>query len=102
MEYSDIINNLKTDKEQPTSEEIIILDKVFVENKKNFSALFSEFKEVTLILILFILFSLTQTDNIIKKLIPKLESSNIYLTLVKGFLFIIIFWIIKNFYLIKK
>ena len=53
MEYSDIINNLKTDKEQPTSEEIIILDNVFVENKKNFSALFSEFKEVILILVLF-------------------------------------------------
>jgi hypothetical protein len=106
MEYSDIINNLKTDKEQPTSEEIIILDKVFnegnLENKKNFSALFSEFKEVILILVLFILFSLTQTDNIIKKIIPKLENSNLYLTLFKGFLFITIFWIIKNFYLIKK
>ena len=96
MEYADEIIKLQTVKENPSNEELLILDNVFVKNKNTLSNIFVEFKESLIIFILYIILSIDKIDGVLKKNIPILEKSNIYLIVFKGIILVFVFWIIKN------
>ena len=101
MEYMDIIEKLPTDKEKPTEEENRIIDSIFTDNTSP-DKLLVEIKELIILLILFILVSMSKTTDIIKLYIPITSTSDWYLIIFKGIVLCCVFWFIKNIYLSRK
>jgi hypothetical protein len=99
---SDILEQLPVDKINPTPDEINIMNTLFTQHKKEVSVIFTELKDCLIIAILFILFSIPQLDDLIKKFIPITRTSFYILLLIKVAILIIIYWFIKHFYLAKK
>jgi hypothetical protein len=99
--YSGDIENLPLDKTYiPTQNERAIVDSLFgVQNKSVLNKIVNELKDLVLIAILFILFSLKNVDEFIQKVIPASQNSLYILLLIKTIAFVTIFWIFKNFYL---
>ena len=101
---ADSIISLPTDKNQPTPHELEIVNALFNDknNKKNMSLILSEAKESLIVGILFLLFSLPQLDKLLNKFLPITEKSVYILFLIKIFSVMILFWLIKHFYLATK
>jgi hypothetical protein len=101
--YSDDIENLPIDNSYvPSKNERDIVDSLFGVNKSKMNNIVSEMKDLFIIGILFILFSIKNTDELIGKAIPITQTSVYILLLVKTIAFMILFWIIKNFYLSRS
>ena len=100
INYDDIIS-LPTDDTQPTPVELEIMNNLFKENKSLFSKLFDELKEPLIVAILFILFNLGYTTNVIHSLLPITNSSDIFLVIAKAFFIMLAFWIVKHFKLAR-
>ena len=97
----DVLSTLPTDKIPPTSSELQILNTLF-NHKKEINNILSEAKEAIIVGIIFLLFSVPQLDSLIQKFIPITEKSTYILLLIKILFVIVLFWVIKHFYLIKK
>lgn len=97
----DDINLLPVDENPPSHEEIEIVEKFFKQKMTTFQKIMSHTKDVLIVGILFILFSLTQIDDIIVKFIPSAQSPYILLLIKAGF-FMLVYFILKNWYLSRK
>ena len=97
----DVLSTLPTDKIPPTSSELQILNTLF-NHKKEINNILIEAKEAIIVGIIFLLFSVPQLDSLIQKFIPITEKSTYILLLIKILFVIVLFWVIKHFYLIKK
>ena len=95
----DLIDDLPSDNIPITDVEKIIINTFFKNKKVN---LFNEMKDVIIIIILFLIFSIPYFDIYIKKIIKISEKSYYILVLIKAFLFSIFFCFFKNFYLSNK
>ena len=103
MNYrGDYINKLPTDNHLPTHDEISIVNSLFKKDQTKIIKIISELKLSILVSILFIIFSLPIVDQLIKKFIPVTTNNNIFLLVVKGFLFAIVFYILSNLNTLKK
>lgn len=98
--YQDTIKSLPTDNEP--IENKYLVDTIFQEDPTVVSKLASEFKESLLIVLLFVLFSSQQLDEIIKKYVPLTQKSPFALVGVKCTLILFLYYVIKNFQLIRK
>lgn len=96
----DDIKNLPTDTNMPSHDEIQLINTYFRENKESSKYILEESKEIIIIAILFVILSVPQVDDLIKKFLP-VASSPYILLIIKGIMLGVIFYIIKNFYLIK-
>ncbi len=99
---SDILEQLPVDKIDPTTEEMHIMNTLFTQHKKEVNVIFNELKDCLIVAILFIILSIPQIDDIIKKFIPITRTSFYILLLIKVAVLIIIYWFLKHFYLAKK
>jgi len=99
--HGDIIENLPTDSSMPSHDELQIINSIFRENKTSNGKLFEEAKEVIILIILFIILSIPPVDSALKKFIPATNSPYI-LILIKGIILAVVFYTIKNMYLIQK
>ena len=99
---SDLIEVLPIDKTQPTYEELHVINTLFKNHNNTMNVIFNEAKESLIVGFLFILFSIPQIDDLIKKYIPVTNNSIYFLILIKALFVIIIFWILKHFNLILK
>lgn len=98
----DVITSLPTDSTIPNHDEIRILETLFKQKEKGVNRIFEQTKDVFLIGILFIAFSLPQIDEMIHKIFPS-TSNSIYITIfIKALGFMLIYFIIKNWYLCRK
>lgn len=97
----DVLSTLPTDKIPPTSSELQIINTLF-NHKKEINNILIEAKEAIIVGIIFLLFSVPQLDSLIQKFIPITEKSTYILLLIKILFVIVLFWVIKHFYLIKK
>ena len=97
----DVLSTLPTDKIPPTQSELQILNTLF-NHKKEINNILTEAKEAIIVGIIFLLFSIPQLDSFIQKFIPITEKSTYILLLIKILFVIVLFWVIKHFYLIKK
>ena len=98
----DQLSNLPVDKTPPLQHEQHIVDTLFTKHKTTMESLFCAAKTSLIVGILFILLSLPQINQIIYKIIPSAESS-FYITLaIKVLAIMILYWIIKHFYLSRK
>jgi hypothetical protein len=98
----DSINTLPTDKNKPSEVDKNITDTIFGENSTITDKLVKEGKDMFIFGLLFIIFSLPQLDDIIKKFIPLTEKSIYALIIIKAILLMVSFWLIKHFYLSRK
>lgn len=99
--HGDVITNLPTDGSMPSHEELQIINSIFRENKATKGRLFSEAKEGVILIMLFIILSIEPVDKLLKKIIPIASSSPYILILIKGIILAVVFYMIKNLYLVK-
>ena len=99
---ADVIENLPVDQSIPSHNELRIVDTLFKQKMTFMQRLFASTKDILLLGILFIIFSLPQVDSLLRKFIPIAERSSIVLVLIKTCLFMIIYYVIKNMYLVRK
>jgi hypothetical protein len=98
---ADPISSLPTNKSVPSYNEIKLIDTLFKNEPIALGNIVKEFKDSVMMCLAFIIMSLPQIDDAIKKFIP--ATVNPYILLIsKGIIFGILFWLIKNFGLIKK
>lgn len=100
--YGDIINQLPSDKDLPTQNEMLIVDKFFKQKKNVFERIFNYNKEFILLAVLFIIFSLPIVESTLSKFIPIIEKSPYISILIRSAIFVITYFIIKHLYLVRK
>ena len=95
----DLIDNLPSDNNPITDNEKVIIETFFKKKKVN---LFNEMKDIIIIIILYLIFSIPTFDIYLTKIIKFSEKSYYILIIIKAFLFAILFCFLKNFYLSSK
>jgi len=92
----DLIQGLNAVDIQPSAEEIKIADTIF--KAKNVAInMQNDIKEIVVIAVLFVIFSLPQTEETITRLLPSLKNFPYTITVIKILLVVIFFWLAKNF-----
>jgi len=99
---SDIIDSLPTDQNNPTHSEIQIVDQLFKQKHSTVQKILQGTKDVLIIGFIFILFSVPQFDELLKKIVPSTQTSPYILVIVKAILFSFMYFLVKNLYLVKK
>lgn len=100
---SDLIKDLPSDKVPPSSDEIQIIDILFKNSDPvAMNNLFKELKDVLIVGILIILFSIPQLDALVNSFIPITQTSVYFLILIKTLCIMACYWIIRHLYLAKK
>ncbi len=99
--HGDVIASLPIDASMPSHEELQIINSIFRENKATKGRLFNEAKEGVILIMLFIILSIEPVDKLLKKIIPIASSSPYVLILIKGIILAVVFYAIKNLYLVK-
>ena len=100
--HGDIIEQLPTDSSVPSHNEIRVVDQLFKENQGVIGNILTHSKDLMLLAVLYVLFSLPYTDELIKNFIPSASKSSFILIGVKTALFILLFFVVNNMYLMKK
>jgi len=97
----DFLKTLPTNKHQPSHHEQKYIDMLFNE-QKNISTILilNELKSVVIVISLFFLFTIPQTDSFLQTYIPYTNTSRYALTIVKSILFAITLWLINNIHLL--
>lgn len=95
----DPIRQLPVDQSQPTNNELQIVDTLFVKHRDTMDSIFSEAKESLIIGFLFIIFSLPQVDELVKKIFPAAGTSPYILVASKAAIVVATYWLVKHFYL---
>jgi hypothetical protein len=99
----DVIDNLPTDPTAiPSHGEIQILDTLFKQKKGTVDRVLEHSRDVLIVGLIFVVFSLPQIDGVISKLIPSTENSPYMLMLVKALAVMLLYFILKNWYLARK
>jgi len=99
---ADLISVLPTNQYQPSHNELRIVDTLFKQHGGTMNKIVNEAKDSVFIGILFIILSMPQVDESVKKLVPMAQNSPYILILVKALILIVAFWLIKNFWLSRK
>lgn len=97
----DRIDSLPTDQNAPSHDEVKIVDTLFKEKHSTVHKMLTGAKEFVFLFILFVVFSLPQVNIILQKFVPMTESPYI-LAAIKGVVFVIVYFLIKNLYLVRK
>ena len=97
----DSIRALPTDQTVPSHNEIQMVETLFKQKQGTVTKLLRGAKEFVLLLLLFVVFSLPQVDSILRKIITSTESPYILIG-IKGILFVVVYFLIKNLYLVRK
>ena len=98
----DDINQLPSDESVPSYNEVRIVDKFFQQKKSIFDRILHQTKDIVILGALFIILSLPFVDNIIKKFVTITTTSPYILLGIKALIFVIVYFIIKNVYLVRK
>lgn len=99
--YIDTIDQLPYDQSPLTESEMRIADTLFKEEQNILNKFLSNSKDVMLVATLYIIFSLPQLDEVIVKFIPKVKTSNYIMIGVKTLIFSMLFFVMKNIYLVR-
>lgn len=99
---SDLLQKLPVDNNEPTKEEVNVIQSLFPpKQNKEMQLIFNEAKESIIVGILFLIFSVPYLDTVIQKILP-LAQSPFIMILVKVALMMVLYWVIKHFYLARK
>tara|TARA_R110002074_G_scaffold254209_2_gene426277 strand:+ start:1316 stop:1639 length:324 start_codon:yes stop_codon:yes gene_type:complete len=100
---SDYIQNLPSDQISSTQPELKIVDYLFEKDgsQQKIGGLMTEFKSAVFVGALFVLLSIPHVDVLISHLIP-IANNNVVLMILKAIFFMIIYYIVENFWFIRK
>ncbi len=98
----DSLDLLPVDKTSPSHSEIQIMETLFKENKSSLEKLYDGLKDIIIIGVVFVLFSLPQVDNVLQTHLPSTSTSKIHLIGAKVILFMLVVFIALNSSLLKK
>lgn len=100
---ADPVRSLPTDSSAPTHPELKIVDYLFEKDgsQGKIQGLMSSFKLALFATVLFVIFSLPLLDKLIPKVISA-ANNYVILMIIKSILFMIIFYIIENFWIVRK
>ena len=98
----DLITQLPADTTQPSQHEIQIVNTLFKTHNTEINNVVTEFKDAILVGLLFLLLSSSFVDNLIIRFIPSTSTSVYMLLGIKTLLIILIFWLLKHYYLSRK
>jgi hypothetical protein len=98
----DVISNLPVDKSIPSHNEIKLVDTLFKKQKSILDKLLYNLKDILIVGILFVFFSLPHVDTVIKKILPVTDKSTYILIGIKALVLMLLFFIIQNFDLSRK
>lgn len=98
----DIIEQLPSDQTVPSHNEIRIVDSLFQQKKGVVDMILKNTKDILIIGVLFVIFSLPPVDELIKKFFTITATSPYILLGVKALLFMIVYFIVNNFYLSRN
>jgi hypothetical protein len=99
---SDKIDSLPTNENLPSKEELETVETFFIQKQKTMTKIFSSFKDIITYAIIFMIISLPQFDEILKKFVKCTNDSIYILLLVKTLIFCITVFLVKNIYLTQK
>jgi len=100
-QMGDIIEDLPLERDPPNHEEMQLIETFFKEKKSTMNKLLDGTKDSLLLFVFYILFSLPFLDETIKKFFPSTQSFYM-LIMIKGFIFVLAYFTIKNLYLVRK
>jgi hypothetical protein len=98
----DLIEQLPSDQTIPSHNEIRMVDSIFNEKISLMDKVLRQTKDILILGIFFIIFSLPQVDELIKKCITISDKSPYILILIKSCFFMLSYFIIQNLYLVRK
>jgi hypothetical protein len=98
---SDSIDNLPYDQTPLSENEMRIANTLFKEEQNTMDKLLLGSKDVILVAVILILFSLPQVDEIIVKFIPPVSKSPYIKVAVKTVIFSLLYFSMKNVYLVR-
>jgi hypothetical protein len=98
---SDNIENLPYDQNPLSENEIRITNTLFKEEQNTMDKILSGSKDVILVAVILVLFSLPQLDEIIVKFIPPVSKSPYIKVAVKTVIFSVLYFSMKNMYLAR-
>lgn len=99
---SDLLEQLPTDQSVVSHSEAQIIGSIFKENGGSFKKLLNGTRDVLLAGIIFIIVSLPQFEPIIKNFFPITNNSYMFLLGLKVLIFMLLFFVFKNFSLSQK
>lgn len=97
---SDSLDTLPTDESTPTGRETEIIDQLFPAS--NTPKLIQDFKDVLVVGAIFFVINISPIDRLIQKYVSVSESSEYAMIGIKALLGMILYFVIKYFYLMKK
>jgi hypothetical protein len=98
----DAIDQLPADTSVPSHNEIRIVDQLFQQKKGMFDHILRNTKDIVVLGLLFVIFSLPFLDNLIKRFVTIADTSHYALIVIKALLFVLVYFVIKNIYLVRK
>lgn len=99
---ADVLETLPSDKIQPSSDELNIINSLFKKKESKIKLILYSFKDIFIAGFLFIILSLPQVNTLLSNIFPSVKNS-IYLSLViKTIIFMVIYYIIINLNYVKK
>ena len=97
----DFIKNLPTDNTVITTNEMNIMNTVFLENKKKIRSLYSGTKDIIIAGILFFIFTLPFIDSTLGYCFNFVNTSSLIMNVTKSIIFMVILFFCQNFFLSK-
>lgn len=98
----DYLKTLPTDSTVSTFNELNIVNTLFTSQKNEISKMTSGIKDVILAGVLFFLLALPLIDNFLGNSLNMIKNSNILMTAAKAVIFMILFFVLQNFFLAKN
>lgn len=99
--YGDLIDQLPSDQTVPSHNEIQIVDTLF-KQKSTVDTILVHVKDILIIGLLFVIFSLPQIDNLLQRFITVTQKSPYILIGIKALLFMAVYFLLKNLYLARN
>lgn len=93
---ADILENLPSDKLEPSNEELSIIHSLFKKKENKIKIILYSLKNIFIAGFLFIILSLPVFDTILNKIFPFTQKSAYLSLIVKAVIFMIIYYIITN------
>jgi len=98
----DFLNSLPTNNVQPSTTEMSVIEKLFETHKDTAKNVVKDFKNEFIVGIVVFALLLPQTDALLLKYVPYTQKSPYILMILKVLIFVLLSWLIRNFWLLKE
>jgi hypothetical protein len=98
----DRLDRLPVDEQTVSNNELQILDTLFKKEKGTLERFLDGIRDILVVGLIFIIISLPQLNELIGKFFPTTLNSEYMLIFVKAIIFMVVYFVVKNFCLVRK